>query len=98
MKVFRILAAFFCCSIAQVASADTITTVIVTQDQAPLRAAARDSAQQQVVLWQGDTLEVRGQRLDFLQVYDHRRERAGYVRASQVRTLPLQADSAADLL
>lgn len=98
MKVFRILAAFFCCSIAQVASADTVTTVIVTQDQAPLRAAARDSAQQQAVLWQGDALEVRGRRLDFLQVYDHRRERAGYIRAAQVRSVPLEADSVADLL
>ena len=33
---------------------------IVTQDSAALRAAPRDSAQQQAVLWQGDTLEVRG--------------------------------------
>ncbi len=63
-----------------------------------MRAAARDSAQQQAVLWQGDMLEVRGHRLDFLQVYDHRRERAGYVRASQVRSLPLAADEANDLL
>lgn len=60
---------------------------VVLQDQAPLRAAARDTAQQQAVLWQGDVLDVRGQRQDFLQVYDHRRERAGYIRASRVRTL-----------
>ena len=98
MKTLRILAMVFCCSVASVAFADSVTTVIVTQDQAPLRAAARDSAQQQAVLWQGDTLEVRGQRTDFLQVYDHRRERAGYVRASQVRSLPLAENSAADLL
>lgn len=60
---------------------------IVVQDQAPLRAAARDSAQQQAVLWQGDMLEVRGRKQDFLQVYDHRRERAGYIRAAKVRQL-----------
>jgi hypothetical protein len=60
---------------------------VVVQDQVPLRAAARDTAQQQAVLWQGDVLEVRGQRQDFLQVYDHRRERAGYIRASRVRML-----------
>lgn len=71
---------------------------IVTQDQASLRAAPRDSAQQQAVLWQGDALEVRGERMDFLQVYDHRRERAGYIRASQVRTHNLQPEDAPDLL
>ena len=71
---------------------------IVTQDQTALRAAPRDSAPQQTVLWQGDTLEVRGQQFGFLQVYDHRRERGGYVRASQVRTSNLQAADAPGLL
>ena len=74
------------------------TLAIVTQDQAALRAAPRDGAQQQAALWQGDWLEVRGQRLDHLQVYDHRRERAGFVRASQVRTTGLQAAEAPELL
>jgi hypothetical protein len=82
----------------QAAFADTQATVIVTQDQVPLRAAARDSAQQQAVLWQGDTLEVRGERMDYLQVYDHRLERGGYVRATQVRRLALEPENAADLL
>jgi hypothetical protein len=53
---------------------------IVTQDQAGLRAAPRESAAQHAVLWQGDSLEIRGAKGDYLQVYDHRRERAGYVR------------------
>jgi hypothetical protein len=75
-----------------------ITLAIVTQDQAVLRAAPRDSAQQQAALWQGDALEIRGERMDYLQVYDHRRERAGYVRASQVRTIGLDADAAPSLL
>ena len=57
---------------------------IVLRDQTSLRAAPRDSAQQQAVLWQGEVLEVRGERLDYLQVWDHRRERGGFVRASQV--------------
>lgn len=74
------------------------TMAIVTQDQSALRAAPRDSAAQQAVLWQGDTLEVRGQKLDYLQVWDHRRERAGYVRASQVRTTTLEASDAPELL
>lgn len=74
------------------------TVAIVTQDQAALRAAPRDSAQQQTVLWQGDTLEIRGERLGFLQVYDHRRERGGYIRAAQVRTLALAPSAAPELL
>jgi hypothetical protein len=79
------------------ASADPATAIVV-QDQTALRAAARDSAQQQAVLWQGDALEVRGQRQDFVQVYDHRRERAGFVRSSQVRIVSGEPDAAPDLL
>lgn len=71
---------------------------IVTQDSAALRAAPRESAQQQAVLFQGDSLEVRGERMDYLQVYDHRRERSGYIRASQVRTQSLDPKDAPDLL
>src|SRR5690349_6080237 len=81
-----------------IAHADEATTAIVVQDQVALRAAAHDSAQQQAVLWQGDALEVRGQRQEFLQVYDHRRERAGFVRASQVRVLSSKPEAAPDLL
>lgn len=67
---------------------------IVAQDQSALRASARESAPQQAVLWQGDSLEIRGENGDFLQVYDHRRERAGYVLASQVRIQPLTPEAA----
>lgn len=74
------------------------TVAIVTQDQAALRAAPRDSALQQTVLWQGDALEIRGERQGFLQVYDHRRERAGYIRATQVRTTSLAPNAAPELL
>ena len=71
---------------------------IVTQDQASLRAAQKDSAQQQAVLWQGDSLEIRGEKMDYLQVYDHRRERAGYIRASQVRKVSLAPADSGELL
>jgi len=71
---------------------------IVTQDQAALRAAPKDTAQQQAVLWQGDSLEIRGEKQDFLQVYDYRRERAGYIRASQVRRISLAPADAPELL
>ncbi|HEV8314219.1 MAG TPA: hypothetical protein VGQ23_14220 [Burkholderiaceae bacterium] len=71
---------------------------IVVQDQAALRAAPRASAAQQAVLWQGDALELRGQRFDYVQVYDHRRERAGYVHASQLRRVSLAAPDAPEAL
>lgn len=81
------------------AAAETpLATAIVVQDQSALRAAPKDSAQQQTVLWKGDTLEVRGERLDYLQVYDHRRERSGFVRATQVRRIALDAERAPELL
>ena len=75
-----------------------VTLSIVTQDQSALRAAPRESAPQQTMLSQGDTLEVRGEKHDYLQVYDHRRERAGYVRASQVRRTSLTNAEAPELL
>jgi len=80
------------------AAAPAPTLAIVAEDRVALRAAPRASAQQHALLWAGDTLEVRGERLDDLQVYDHRRERAGYVRASQVRRLPATAAQAPELL
>ena len=74
------------------------TLAIVAQDATPLRAAPSASAANHAQLWQGELLEVRGSRLDHLQVYDHRRERAGYVRASQVRVLPASEAEAPQLL
>ena len=71
---------------------------IVTADQSSLRAAPRDSAPQQAVLWQGDSLEIRGEKGDYLQVYDHRRERAGFVRNTQVRVQSLKPEAAPELL
>ncbi len=76
----------------------TATTAIVLRDQTALRAAPRDSAPQQAVLWQGEVLEVRGERLDYLQVWDHVRERGGFVRASQVHRSRLVAADAPGLL
>jgi len=71
---------------------------IVLRDQTALRASPRDSASQQAVLWQGEVLEVRGERLDYLQVWDHVRERGGFVRASQVHRSRLGAADAPALL
>ncbi|HEX5125015.1 MAG TPA: hypothetical protein VFV97_17355 [Rhodanobacteraceae bacterium] len=77
---------------------ETKTTAIVAQDQAALRASPRDAAESQVSLALGDALEIRGRAKDYLKVYDHRRERAGYVRASQVRVLMLTPAHAPELL
>jgi hypothetical protein len=80
------------------AAAATLGAAIVTTDHAVLRAAPRESAPQQAQLWQGELLEVRGERLDYLQVWDHARERGGYVKASQVRRSSLAAADAPELL
>jgi len=82
----------------EAADAPENPSAVVVQDQVALRAAPKESAQQQAVLWQGDTLEIRGERQEFLQVYDHRRERGGYVRAAQVRRLSLREQDAPELL
>ncbi|HEX4326198.1 MAG TPA: SH3 domain-containing protein [Burkholderiales bacterium] len=71
---------------------------IVLQDQVSLRAAPRASAQLQASLSQGEVLEVRGERLDYLQVYDHKRERGGFVHASYVYRSGLTTAEAPELL
>lgn len=62
------------------------------------RAAPRDSAQQQAQLWQGASLEVRGEKGDFLQVWDHRRECGGYIRTTQARQLEMTPADAPHML
>lgn len=79
-------------------AASLLVIAIVTQDKSALRSAPRDSAPQQAVLAQGDNLELRGQKGDYLQVYDHRHERAGFVRATQVRSQSLKPEAAPELL
>ena len=75
-----------------------LSLAIVTQDQIPLRGAPEQNAPAHAVLTQGDTLEVRGAKGDYLQVYDHRRERAGYILATQASQQELNAKTAPGLL
>jgi hypothetical protein len=49
-------------------------------------------------LWQGELLEVRGRHLGQLQVYDHRLERAGYIRESEARIVGTTEADAPQLL
>jgi hypothetical protein len=71
---------------------------IVTQNQVPLRAAPRDSAPQQAMLWQGEVLDLRDARGDYFRVYDLKREREGYIRTTQVRLTALTPAEAPELL
>jgi len=84
--------------IAPAATGEPLATALIIQNRVSLRAAPRDSARQHAVLWQGEVVEVRGERMDYLQVYDYRRERGGFVRASQVRRTALTAAEAPELL
>ena len=83
---------------AATAAAALTMLAVVAQDATTLRAAPTATAASHAQLWQGDLLEVRGTRLDHLQVYDHRRERAGYVKASQIRLLGTAEADAPQLL
>jgi hypothetical protein len=74
------------------------TLAIVVQDHAPLRAGPQSGASELTALWQGDVLEVRGERAGYLKVYDYRRERGGYLRSEAVRPVGLTEADAPELL
>jgi hypothetical protein len=80
-----------------IAAALALTVAIVVPDQTALRADARDDAPRQATLTSGDWLEVRGERNGYVQVYDHRRERSGYVRPAVVRRYELDEATAPKL-
>jgi hypothetical protein len=71
---------------------------IVVQDHTPLRSAAQSGATELTTLSQGDVLEVRGEHAGYLQVYNYRRERGGFMRSDAVRALALTANDAPELL
>lgn len=79
-------------------AASLAALAIVTQNQAPLRSAPHDAAPSQAMLWQGDAVEIRGAKLDYLQVFDPRHKRDGYLKATQIRELSLKPEEAPDLL
>lgn len=62
--------------------------MLVLQEGAALRIAPKDGSPEQARLTRGEALELRGERLDWLQVWDYRRERGGFVRRSQLLQLP----------
>ncbi|HEY4392691.1 MAG TPA: hypothetical protein VGP64_01455 [Polyangia bacterium] len=74
-----------------------LLVALVAEDPAVLRNAPRDNAPAQATLWRGDWLEVRGEAAGFLKVYDHRHERPGYIRPSQVREYRVDESAASEL-
>lgn len=80
------------------AAAAAIAFAVVTQDAAPLRAAPQAQAAVHAQLLPGELLELRGRRQGYVQVWDPRRERGGYVRESQLRPLPTHEADAPELL
>jgi hypothetical protein len=62
-----------------------LLVALVADDGVVLRSAPTDAAPAQATLYRGDWLEVRGEVVGFFRVWDHRRERPGYVRPAQVR-------------
>jgi hypothetical protein len=76
----------------------TAALAIVVQDHVPLRAAPRSTATELTELWQGDLLEVRGERAGYLKVYNPRNERGGYLKCDAVRSISLSETNAPDLL
>jgi hypothetical protein len=95
IRIAGVLGAAAASICAGVAAAQSLGVAIVVRDQAVVRATPRDSGQQQALLWQGEVVEVRAERLDHLQVYDYRRERGGFVRASHLRRLDASGASGA---
>ncbi len=79
-------------------AAAMMVLAIVAQDHVALRAAPGTSATVHAQLWQGELLEVRGKRVGQLQVYDHRLERAGYIRESEARIIGTTEADAPQLL
>jgi len=71
---------------------------IVVQDHTALRSAPRATATELTAFWQGDVVELRGERAGYVKVYDYRRERGGYVRGESLRPLGLGAEDAPALL
>lgn len=74
-------------------------SALVVPEQLPLRAAPRDAAPVLTALIRGEALEIRGQQGqfgDWLQVWDHGRERGGFVRSGAL--LAIERDPAALLV
>jgi hypothetical protein len=76
----------------------TATLAIVVQDRAPLRAEPRANAAEMTALGQGDVVEIRGERADYVKVYEYGRERGGYIKSQSIRRIGVSEADAPELL
>jgi hypothetical protein len=83
---------------AAAAAAALTVLAIIAQDQVALRATPATTSTAHAQLWQGELVEVRGRHLGQLQVYDHRIERAGFIRESDAHIVAMNEAAAPDLL
>jgi hypothetical protein len=83
---------------ATAAAAALTLLAIVGQDQVALRATPATTSIAHAQLWQGELVEVRGRHAGQLQVYDHRLERAGYIREADAHIVGTGAADAPELL
>lgn len=95
-KAIFILTGLFLLSLSYTAIAAPNQEQVITQQKAQpiglvmqptvsLKSAPKDSARELAVLWQGEWVEVRDRRMDYLEVYDHKRERVGFVKVTHLR-------------
>jgi len=66
-----------------------LVVAVIAGDKVSLRAGPERTAAQSAVLFKGDWLEVRGEKKDWLKVYDHRHERPGWVARGVARQIEL---------
>lgn len=71
---------------------------LVLHDRAPLLAEGRGAAPRVAVLWPGQVLEARREQRGFVEVWDHGRERGGWVRVADVRRYPVAPESLPELV
>lgn len=76
----------------------TATLAIVVQDRVSLRAEPRATATEMTALWQGDVVEIRGERADYVKVYEYGRERGGYIKSQSMRRIGTTEGDAPELL
>lgn len=101
MKCFSSL--FFCAVFSGMvafsahAAEPSAAVALVARDAVTLRAAPRESAAAQTVLWRGEALEIRAERGDYFQVWSHRLERGGYVQRAQLLRVATGEKSAPEL-